>query len=62
MSPRFNKSPKIGGYRGLIESVSAISIKVLDQTMMPICYADQSNYVSLTGHNPPLFFIALIGI
>jgi hypothetical protein len=25
VSPRFKKSPKIGGYRGLIESISAVS-------------------------------------
>ena len=26
VSPRFKKSPKIGGYRGLIETISAVSI------------------------------------
>jgi hypothetical protein len=25
VSPSFKKSPKIGGYRGLIESISAVS-------------------------------------
>ena len=28
VSPSSKKSPKIGGYRGLIESISAISIKL----------------------------------
>ena len=27
MSPRFKKPPKIGGYRGLIESISVVSLK-----------------------------------
>ena len=26
VSPSFKKSPKIGGYRGLIDSISAVSI------------------------------------
>ncbi len=26
VSPRFKKSPKIGGYRGLIETISAVSL------------------------------------
>ena len=28
VSPSFKKSPKIGGYRGLIESISAVSFRV----------------------------------
>ena len=29
MSPSFKKSPKVGGYRGLIETISAISLSIL---------------------------------
>ena len=36
MSPSFTKSPKIGGYRGLIETISAVSFRFRNKFGMTV--------------------------
>jgi hypothetical protein len=37
-APQIQKSPKIGGYRGLIESISAVSISIDNSSFLNWSY------------------------